>query len=192
MMTTAFRAPDLHAAAVATLTAWRAPSPEQDALRRDFLRHLAVHPDGVWRDGPAEHLTASCFVLDEAAESVLLTFHRKGRFWVQFGGHCEPRDAALRETALREGLEESGLSELGLWADPIDLDRHALPPQFGRCREHLDVAYLAVVRRASVPTANHESEQVAWWRLDGLPHGIVPDLPARLERAAAAVTRAGR
>jgi 8-oxo-dGTP pyrophosphatase MutT (NUDIX family) len=174
----------LHADAVATLTAWSAPSPAQDALRRGYLDHLAAHPDAMWRDGPPGHLTGSCLVLDEAGERVLLTFHRKGRFWVQFGGHCEPGDATLADVALREGREESGLEGIVLLPDPVDLDRHVLSSAFGRCREHLDVMYLAMAPGAAVPVVGPESDDVAWWPLDGLPSDIVPDLPIRLARAA--------
>ncbi|MCB1239398.1 MAG: NUDIX hydrolase, partial [Tetrasphaera sp.] len=50
---------------------------------------------------------------------------------------------------------------------------------FGRCREHLDVRYLAVVPDGTPPVCSEESEQVAWWPVDALPegpHGDVADL----------------
>ena len=48
------------------------------------------------------HLTASAMVLDHAGERVLLTLHRKGGFWGQLGGHCEPgRRHARRRGAAR-------------------------------------------------------------------------------------------
>jgi 8-oxo-dGTP pyrophosphatase MutT (NUDIX family) len=178
----------LHDAAVAALTAWRAPTPAQDALRRDYLAHLASHADGVFRSGPPAHLTASAFVLDETAEHVLLTLHRKGGFWVQFGGHCESQDDSLAAAALREAREESGVAAVRLLGDqPVDLDRHALPPQFGRCREHLDVAFVATAPRRCEPAVSDESHDVAWWPVDALPAGVVPDLPPRLARVVALV-----
>lgn len=180
----------LHASAVQLLTDWPAPSPAQDALRRDYLAHLAAHPDAMAKSGPPAHLTASCMVLDAALENVLLTLHRKGGFWVQFGGHCEPGDADLPAAALREALEESGLpgDQLRLLSVPVDLDRHALPAQFGRCTEHLDVAFVALAPDGATPVVSDESDDVAWWPLAALPDGIVADLPPRLERA---VTLAG-
>lgn len=172
----------LYDEAVATLRSWRAPSADQDTLRREYLAHLEEHPDAVWRDGPPAHLTASLFVLDPAARRVLLTLHRKGRFWVQFGGHCEHGDSGLAATALREGREESGVPDLVVQPEPVELHRHALPPQFGHCREHLDVAYVATAPAGAVPSVTQESEDVAWWPVDGLPPGVVPDLPGRLDR----------
>lgn len=178
---------DLHASAVATLGRWRAPTRAQEALRRAYLAHLAAHPDATWRDGPPEHLTASCFVLDQPGERVLLSFHRKGRFWVQFGGHCERGDPTLFDVARREAVEESGLDQLSMMPEPLDLNRHALPPQFGRCREHLDVAFVAVAPVAVEPRRSAESDEVAWWPIDRLPDGVVPDLPPRVVRAATVV-----
>jgi 8-oxo-dGTP pyrophosphatase MutT (NUDIX family) len=175
--------------ALQVLGAWTAPSPEQDALRASYLAHLQAHPDGLWRHGPPAHLTASCFVLDPAAEHVLLCLHGKGRFWVQFGGHLEPDDTSLAAAALREAVEESGVERLTLVGDgPVDLDRHALSSAFGRCREHLDVAFAATADRTAATTVSAESVDVAWWPVHALPAGVVTDLPRRL---AALVSRLG-
>jgi 8-oxo-dGTP pyrophosphatase MutT (NUDIX family) len=179
-----------HAAAVALLGSWVAPDAGQDVLRRAYLAHLGAHPDALAKAGPPAHLTASCLVLDEAGASTLLVLHRKGRFWVQPGGHVEPTDATLPGAALREAREETGLAtgegglRLRLGGGPADLDRHALAGAFGRCREHLDVAFLATAPASAVPVASAESDDVAWWPLAALPEGVVPDLPARLLRAA--------
>ena len=177
----------LHGAAVDVLSWWQAPDARQEALRRAYLEHLDRHVDGVWRDGPPEHLTSSCFVVDAGAERVLLTLHRKGGFWVQPGGHCEPGDRDLGQAALREAREETGIEDLTLLPGPADLDRHALSAAFGRCREHLDVAYVAVAPADAVPVASAESDDVAWWPLTGLPDGVVADLPPRLARVRARV-----
>ncbi|GAB3591228.1 NUDIX hydrolase [Angustibacter peucedani] len=178
---------DLFSDAVSVLTRWAAPSSEQGALRDGYLEHLRAHPDGIWRDGPPAHLTASCFVLDPSGERTLLTLHRRGGFWVQFGGHLEPGDASLAGAALREAREESGVHDLAMTAEPVDLDRHALSSRFGRCAEHLDVAYAAVAAVDALPVVSDESDDVAWWPVDALPPDVVPDLPPRLARAAALV-----
>jgi ADP-ribose pyrophosphatase YjhB (NUDIX family) len=172
------------------LTRWAAPSSAQDALRGDYLTHLDNHADGLWREGPPEHLTASCIVLDETHENVLLCLHAKGGFWGQFGGHLEREDRTLVGAALRETREESGVERLTLLShDPVDLDRHALSAAFGRCREHLDVTFAATADRAAPTAVSAESRDVAWWPLDALPDGVVPDLPRRLERLRSALPR---
>jgi 8-oxo-dGTP pyrophosphatase MutT (NUDIX family) len=193
----AHRLLEQHADAVATLSAWRAPSAAQDELRGDYLAHLRRHPDGTSRNGPPAHLTTSCFVLDPGADRVLLTLHRKGGFWVQFGGHLEPGDRGLADAAVREGREESGLPALSLlpWPSaagrpqPVDLHRHALSAAFGHCREHLDVAFVAVAGADEQATVSDESLDVAWWPVDRLPDGVVPDLRDRLGPVVEAVRR---
>jgi 8-oxo-dGTP pyrophosphatase MutT (NUDIX family) len=181
---------DLRASALALLSNWEPPSAEQAALREQYVDHLDRHHDGLWRHGPPAHLTASCFVLDRALEHVLLCLHGKGRFWVQFGGHLEPGDPTLPAAALREAEEESGLTQLALVsASPVDLDRHQLSAAFGRCTEHLDVAFAATADRAAATSVSPESDDVAWWPVRCLPPGVVPDLPRRLD---ALVSRLGR
>jgi 8-oxo-dGTP pyrophosphatase MutT (NUDIX family) len=173
------------------LAGWAPPTPAQAELRDGYLAHLRAHPDGIWRGGPPAHVTASCFVLDPSGRRALLTLHRKGGFWVQFGGHLEPADASLAGAALREGREESGVADLRLvdipGLSPVDLDRHALSSRFGRCREHLDVAFVAIAPADAVPVVSDESDEVAWWPVDALPSSAVADLPARLARVATRV-----
>jgi 8-oxo-dGTP pyrophosphatase MutT (NUDIX family) len=157
----------------------------QAALRTAYLEHLARHPDGLWREGPPVHLTASAFILDAEHRHILLTLHRKGGFWVQCGGHLEPGDSTLSAAALREGTEESGID--GLWVvGPADLHRHRLSAKFAPCREHLDAAYLLQAPYAAAPVTSAESLDVAWWPVDALPEAVVPDLPDRLRRVLAA------
>jgi 8-oxo-dGTP pyrophosphatase MutT (NUDIX family) len=136
------------------------------------------------------HLTASVLVLDATASHVLLTLHRKGGFWGQLGGHCEPTDETLAGAALREAREESGIDDVQLVGDlPVDLDRHALSSAFGTCGEHLDVRYAAVVPAGAQPVTSDESHDVAWFPVDALPDGCV-DIADLLVRARAAVSAA--
>ena len=182
----------LHADAVRVLTDWAAPDDEQERLRSAYLEHLARHDDGVFLDCVPAHLTASAMLLDHTGERVLLTLHRKGGFWGQLGGHCEPGDASLADAALREVREESGITDLRLVGAPdevlpVDLDRHQLSAAFGRCGEHLDVRYAAVVPAGAEPVISDESDDLAWFLVDALPAGAVEDLGRLVRRARAAL-----
>ncbi len=187
------------AEADAELTRHHPDDDGQAALLASYRRQLAAFPgdgDGgpgfagsaLHRGGPPAHLTASALVLDETGRRTLLVLHRKAGAWLQPGGHLEAGDSSLAAAALREASEETGLGgalRLALDGRPADLHRHDLSAAFGRCREHLDVAFLLVAPAAAVPAASEESERVAWFDVDALPPDVVADLPPRLARARA-------
>lgn len=173
----------LHADACTVLEQWTAPDADQERLRTAYLAHLARHADGVAKAGPPEHLTASCLVITPDGSQVLLTHHRRAREWFQFGGHLEATDASLHAAATREGREESGIASLSPAPVVVQLDRHTLSGDFGRCRAHLDVRYAAVVERGVAPATSQESLDVAWWPVDGLPEGTRTELAALVAAA---------
>ncbi|MBH0116601.1 NUDIX domain-containing protein [Salinibacterium sp. NG253] len=173
----------------------------------DFLTSLAALPasparesylsfiraggsDALERDGGPEHVTASCFVFSPDLERVLLCFHRKGQFWVQFGGHIEPQDSSIADAALREAREESGIAELALRSDAIlDLDRHELHGGFA-CAAHWDVGFVAIAAADVNFAASDESEDVRWFATNALPKNVPSSFPARI--AAVVNSIAGR
>ncbi|GAB3112808.1 NUDIX hydrolase [Janibacter alkaliphilus] len=171
------------------LAAWSAPDPAQERLRQEYLAHLARHPDAAAKGGPPAHVTAGCLVVDEAGEHVLLTLHRKLGRWVQMGGHLEPGDESVAGSALREAREESGLDDLlRLLPGPVQLDRHALGGGFARCREHLDLRWVAVAPTGAPPVVSEESLDVAWWPVDALPADTEPAVADLVATAVSLVT----
>lgn len=172
------------------LRGWRAPDEGQERLRADYLAHLRLHPDAVLRDGPPEHFTVGVLVLDATRTSVLLTLHARARRWFQLGGHLEPGDEDVLAGALREAVEESGLSadQLTLHPEPVHLDRHELGGSFGRCREHLDIRYVAVAADGAQEVCSEESLELGWWPVDAMPAGSADELS---DLVAAALTRVG-
>lgn len=163
----------------AVLTAWQAPSAEQEELRGAFLGHLDDHEGALWKQGPPAHLTASALVLNPSLDKVLLTLHAKAGLWLQFGGHFEPGDPSVLAAAAREAREESGIPGLELSPVLAHLDRHALLASgFGRCREHLDLRYAGVAPDEVGYAVSAESLDVRWWPVDDLPeascHEILP------------------
>ncbi|MEU6134032.1 NUDIX hydrolase [Nocardioides sp. NPDC047086] len=160
----------LHADALATLRAWRAPSAPQESLRQRYVSHLEAEPTGVFKSCVPDHLTASCVVLSDDGSSVLLTHHRKARRWFQFGGHLESDDPTLWAAAARELREESGVAGLEPLAGVVQLSEHPVPfcAPSGDVH-HLDVRFLAVAPAGAVPTVSEESLDVRWWPVDAIP-----------------------
>jgi len=158
----------LHADAVAALSAWAPPDPEQDRLRRAYLDHLAAHPDAMTRACVPDHLTASALVVSADHRQVLLTLHARLGRWLQTGGHCEDDDT-LASAALREATEESGIPGLSIDPVPVLLSRHEVPCGPVRPASHLDVQHLCIAPSDAVAVRSEESIDVAWFAVDALP-----------------------
>lgn len=159
----------LHESATRQLSAWRAGDPVQERLRANYLAHLGAHPDAMWKHGPSAHFTASCLVIDATASRALLTLHKRAGLWFQLGGHFEPVDTDAHAAAQREAREESGITTLLARPELMALDRHRLVGSFGRCREHLDLRFVAVVDDDTAHVVGPESMDVRWWPTDALP-----------------------
>ncbi|MFF1541067.1 NUDIX hydrolase [Microbacterium sp. NPDC058269] len=160
-----------------------APRSERDrAAQADFASFFGADGGPVHREAGPDHLTASCVVFDAALRHTLLVFHRKGKFWVQPGGHVEDGDDSIVAGALRELREETGIL-----VDPTDaplaydLDHHGLSSRFGACSSHLDIGIAVVVDRDAALTVSEESEDVRWWPVDALPDEVPPQLVPRLD-----------
>ncbi|CUR60426.1 NUDIX hydrolase [metagenome] len=181
------QAGDLHASALATLSTWRPPSPEQAALRDRFLAHLGDHADGLTKACFPDHLTAGAIVVSPRADAVLLNHHRKADAWLAFGGHLEPGDPSLAAGAQRELVEESGLTAFELDPEPLCLDAHAV--EFCSDRgtvHHLDVRFVAVAEPDGTHATSEESLDVRWWPVDALPPTFA-DMYALIDAALARV-----
>ncbi|MFI6482568.1 NUDIX hydrolase [Nonomuraea sp. NPDC050663] len=158
----------LHDDAVTVLTAWTAPTPEEEVLRKEFLAHLEAHADAMDRGCVPGHLTATTAVLSHDGSKVLLTLHPKAGMWLPMGGHCEASDTSLAGVALREATEESGIEGLRLLPGPLALDRHEVwcHPPFSW---HLDVEYAAVAPPGAEAVISDESLDLRWFPVDDIP-----------------------
>lgn len=161
---------------LASLTALPASDSRDAYLSFVGSRGLAA----LRRGGEPEHVTGSCFVFSPDFSQVLLCFHKKGQFWVQFGGHIEYDDASVALGAQREAREESGIATLSLLSHDIaDLDRHELHGGFS-CAAHWDVGFVAVVDPSVSFEVSDESEDVRWFAVDSLPENVASGLPQRI------------
>lgn len=178
-----------HAAALAALTDWAAPTERDEELRRRYVTHLQGHPDGLLKSCFPDHLTAGALVVSPAADAVLLNHHRKADAWLAFGGHIEPTDESLAATARRELVEESGLRDFTLDPVPLSLDAHAVDFCSDRGTvHHLDVRFLAIASPTAEHAASAESLDVRWWPVDALPDTF-EDMYLLIEAGVARVTQ---
>jgi len=89
-----------------------------------------------------------------------------------------PRDSASSRPAARSPFTGLPLWIAALVARPelVQLDRHQLVGEFGRCREHLDLRFVAVADDHATHAVSEESFAVRWWPTDELPEDSRRDL----------------
>ena len=150
--------------------------------RDRMLAFCAAHPDALLRTCADGHLTGSTIVFHATDPLVLLMHHRKLDAWFQMGGHADG-DGDLLAVATREAREESGIDGLLVHPDPVDLDIHRVAPPGEPPHLHLDVRFAARAPAGAVPSGNHESHELRWFRID---HIAEPGL-RRLASAAVAL-----
>jgi 8-oxo-dGTP pyrophosphatase MutT (NUDIX family) len=135
--------------------------------RQEFLGLLRETADPLSRHQFVPgHITASCYVIDDAGR-LLLHHHRRLDRWLQMGGHVEAGERPV-DAALREAREESGLSDLEIIGGIADLDVHVIPAGRGEPEHrHFDVRYIA---RTATPERiamdAQESKDLMWFDLD--------------------------
>jgi 8-oxo-dGTP pyrophosphatase MutT (NUDIX family) len=158
--------------AIAVLTAWQAPNPQQDSLRYAVLSFLHARADACLRDCVPGHVTASTLVLDESGSQVLLTLHPRLGRWVQLGGHCEDADHDIVAAALREATEESGVDGLRIAPDLVAVHVHPVTCSLGVPTRHLDLQFAARAPAGAQIAVSDESVDLRWWPVACLPEGI--------------------
>lgn len=154
--------PDLDVART-YLRAYQSTDDEQADFHRHILDFIDEHPDDAHRRSClVGHLTASCLVVDEDFERVLLLHHRKLDRWLQPGGHCDG-DAELAGVALREASEESGMDGLRVVPRIVDLDIHEIPQYRDvPAHLHLDSRFVVVAPRDAEPVVSDEHHELAY------------------------------
>ena len=92
----------------------------------------ATHPDGVAKAGPPAHLTASCLVLDETGERVLLTLHRRAqRSGSSSAGTSRPATPRCGRRPGARPARSRASTPSSRSPRPVQLDRHVLVGSFG-------------------------------------------------------------
>lgn len=158
-------------------------APEQAAVRSEFLRFVAAHPDCCERRLAIGHCTGSALLVSGDGQRTLLTHHRKLGLWLQPGGHADG-DTDLARVALREAEEESGLRDLRVEPAIFDLDRHWIPERVGEPGHwHYDLRFVVHASADEAFQVGAESHALAWRPLADL--ATDPGHDASLQRMAA-------
>lgn len=147
---------------------------ERLAILRRFLSGITDPAQLISRKNFDGHLTASAFIVDPKAQTLLLIHHRFLDKWLQPGGHLEPGEtllaAALREAHEEVGLPSSALTHLPLDPAcplvPLDIDSHYIPANEKKHElphHHHDFRFLFLCDSASDLTHNLTEIHAARW-----------------------------
>lgn len=150
------------------LEAYR-PWNEQEARDREAMLFLLdTQPDIFSRENRIAHFTASCWLLNEMHDKVLMAYHKIYRSWSWLGGHVDgERD--LRLAARREALEESGAAEVrelgnGIFSvELLTVDGHEKNESYVSSHLHLNVTYLMETAESELPGNAAENGGVKWF-----------------------------
>ncbi len=132
--------------------------------------------------------TATCYILDEEKQQVLLIYHRKLKKWLPAGGHVDPHEIPC-DTARREALEETGIEVEILSQENIEINcwnaksfprpylclLEEIPPYGDQpAHQHMDMVYVGRPIGGTLRHAPEETAGARWFSLEDLQK-LAPD-----------------
>lgn len=154
---------------IARLSRYMPEDEREKAEKEMILSYVRQHPDTVLlREDLAAHFTSSAFIVNAAADKMLMVHHTLRGVWAWPGGHADGEcDLAL--VARREAEEETGITGLKLLSEtPASLDvlhvhGHVKKGKWVNTHLHLTTAYLFLAdENAPLWVKEDENTAVAW------------------------------
>lgn len=150
------------------------PWNEQEEKDREVLLRLLSSGEELYtRENTGRHLTASCWIVNQKHDKVLMAYHNIYRSWSWLGGHADGEEDLLK-VALKEAEEESGvkgarpLSDRIFSIEVLTVDGHEKRGKYVSSHLHLNVTYLLEAdEEAALSPKEDENSGVAWFTPEG-------------------------
>ncbi len=150
---------------IGKLNNYKAFNKYEEMMQNRLLRFVKKEADCFNRELLNGHVTASCWVMSDTKNEVLLIHHAKLDKWLQPGGHCDGNEN-IYEVAKTELKEETGLIPTSQNDAIFDLDIHTIPERNGIPEhEHFDIRFVFIVNRNKELIHNHETKGMKWMQL---------------------------
>lgn len=142
--------------------------PKEKVKVAKFIKLIAYEENCFKRENLDAHITASCLLLNNKKDSVLLTHHKKLNSWLFLGGHADGNENSLA-VSLQEANEESGINEIEILSKEIlDIDIHSIP-KYKEVKEHkhYDICYVLHALNDDFKISN-ESNDLKWVLIENI------------------------
>ena len=163
------------------------------STKERLINFIESNPDCFERTNLSGHITASCWLVSQDGEKVLLTHHRKLDKWLQPGGHCDGDSDVLR-AAMKEAVEESGIDQWEVVSEDVfDIDIHAIPARKNEPEHfHYDVRFVFRAKENEEYIVSEESHDLAWVENSRLSEYTDEESMHRMNRKWQALLTAGQ
>ena len=149
------------------------PYNEQEKHDKELILNCLENEKNIFtRDNKLVHMTASCWIVNEKMDKVLMCFHNIYKSWSWLGGHADG-ETNLLQVALKEAKEESGLKNIRPYDEAIfsleslTVDGHIKRGEYVSSHIHLNVTYLIIAdENEKLVIKEDENSSLSWFPVD--------------------------
>lgn len=145
---------------------------------KSIKQFISYSKDYLLRTNLVAHFTASCWILNETHDKVLMCYHNIYDSYSWIGGHLDGDSNPLR-VALKEAKEETGLTNFKvLLSEPISIEvltveGHYKKQKYVPSHLHLNITYLLEASEdEKLIVKSDENSDLKWFKFDELKDNV--------------------
>lgn len=149
------------------------PFNRQEQLDKSTILFFLNNFDNIFsRENLIAHMTASCWLVNENCNKVVMAYHNLYDSYSWLGGHSDNEENLL-QVAIKEAKEESGLTDIKVLSNDIfslevlAVDHHIKKGCFVPAHLHLNLTYLLQADSSqSLKIKEDENSKIGWFSLE--------------------------